>query len=111
MMKYIKGKLGFKLTLRSDNLSMIKWWVDVSFAMHTNFQGNTGDMMPLGSGAITSGLRKQKINIRSSTNNEIIGVNDMMGSVLCTIYFIRGQGYIMFQDNHITMCLILNGKK
>ena len=35
-MKYIKGTLGANMTLRTDSLYMIKWWVDVSFAMHNN---------------------------------------------------------------------------
>ena len=40
----------------------------------------------------------------------------MMGPLLWTLYFIYGQGYtvdsnIMFQDNHITMHMMLNGKK
>ena len=49
VMKYIKGTLGVKLTLRSDSLYMIKWWVDVSFSTHNDFQGYTGGMMSLGS--------------------------------------------------------------
>ena len=37
VMKYIKGTLGFKLSLRVDRLSLIKWWVDASFATHDYF--------------------------------------------------------------------------
>ena len=36
VMKFIKGALVFKLTLRADSLSVIKWWVDASFYMHNN---------------------------------------------------------------------------
>ena len=40
----------------------------------------------------------------------------MMGPVLWILYFIQGQGFtleinILFQDNHSTMCMILNGNK
>ena len=40
----------------------------------------------------------------------------MMVPVLWKLYFIQGKGYtvernIMFQDNHSTMRLVLNGKK
>ena len=52
-MKYIMGVLGVKLTLRSDSLFVIKWWLYESFAMHNDRQGHTGGIMSLGSGSIT----------------------------------------------------------
>ena len=61
-MKYIKGTLVFKLTLRADSLSVIKWWVDESFATHKFLRGNNGGMMSLGLGFITSGSWKHNIN-------------------------------------------------
>ena len=94
---------------------MIKWWVDVSLATNNDCRGHNGGMMSLGAGAITSGSRKQKINVRSSTYNKIIGYKYMMRPVLCTLYFIQGKGYtvesnIMLQGKHSTMSLVLNGK-
>ena len=89
VMKYTKGTLGVNLTITEDRLSVIKWWVDTSFSTHNNFWGYTGGMMSLGSGAITSVAWKQNINRRSSTNNYLIGVKDMMGTVLWTIYLSR----------------------
>ena len=91
-MKYIKGTLGVNLNLRADILSVIKWWVDAPSSTNKNFWGHTGGMIYLGSGAITSGSWKQKINGQSSTDNELIGVIDMMGPVLWTLYFIQRQG-------------------
>ena len=114
-MKYTKGKLWVKLTVRGDSLSVIKWWVDVSLATNNDCRGHNGGMMSLGAGAITSGSWKQKINVRNSTYNKTIGYKDMMWPVLCTLYFIQGKGYtvesnIMLQGNHSTMNLVLNGK-
>ena len=116
VIKYTKGTLGVNMTLREDSLSEIKWWLDASFSAHNNLRGYTGGMISLGAGAITIGLWKHKINGRSSTDNKLILVNDIMGPVLWALYFIQGQGYtvernIMFQDNHSTMRLMLNGKK
>ena len=73
-------------------------------------------MIPLVAGDITSGSWKKKINGRGSMDNNIIRVNYKMVPVLWTLYFIQGQGKtvkinIMFQDNHITMRLMMNGKK
>ena len=58
---------------------------------------------------------KQKLNTRSSTESELVGVDDMMPSILWTHYFLKAQGYrvsdnIIFQDNRSTMLLERNGK-
>jgi hypothetical protein len=34
LMRYIKGKINLPLVLRADSISVIKWWVDASFAAH-----------------------------------------------------------------------------
>ena len=71
--------------------------------------------MTLGKGALISFLRKQKINTRSSTETELVGVDDAMPVVLWALYFIQAQGYNMiharvYQDNKSTMLLKNNGK-
>ena len=58
---------------------------------------------------------KQKINTRSSTEAELVGVNDAMGLVLWTCLFLDAQGYgiddnIVYQDNESTMLLANNGR-
>ena len=92
MMKYINRTLGVNLNLRADSLSVIKLWLDASFATHNDFWGHTGGMMPIGEGDIASGSWKQMINRQSSTNNELIEVTDMVVPVFWTLYFIQGQG-------------------
>jgi hypothetical protein len=39
-----------KLTLSGDKLSIIKWFVDASYAMHMDGKGHTGSMMTLREG-------------------------------------------------------------
>ena len=58
---------------------------------------------------------KQKLNTRSSTESELVGVDDMMSSILWTRYFLKEQGYnvfdnIIFQDNRSSILLERNGK-
>ena len=112
VLKYLKGTPKAKLTLRANSLSIIKWWVDGSFAVHPDRRGHSGGIMSLGKGAIISGSCKHKINGRSSTDNEIISVDDFLGRILHTLYFMRAQGYeisqnILFQDNQSTMRLLI----
>ena len=91
VMKYIKGTLGVNMTLREDSLYVIKWWLDASFDTDHDWRGHTGGTMFLVTGFITIGSWKQNINGWRSTDNTLIGVKNMMGSLLWTLYFIQGK--------------------
>ena len=93
-----------KLRHTMDNLSVIKWWIDVSHNIHPNCKGQTGSMMSLDHGAMVSYSRKHKFNTRSSTESEIMSLDQMMPEVCWTYNFMEGQGYPVdfseiFQDN------------
>lgn len=58
---------------------------------------------------------KHKINMHSSTETEIVSVDDMMPQVLWTNYFLGAQGYVpkktvIYQDNKSSMLLETNGR-
>ena len=53
MMKYLNGMQDMKLTLSTENLWSIKWYVDVLFAVHPDFISQTGGTMTFGKGAVT----------------------------------------------------------
>ena len=50
ILRYLKGTKNMKLTLSADNLSVVKWWVDASHAMHDDCKSHTGASMLLGKG-------------------------------------------------------------
>ena len=61
-------------------------------------------------GAIMSSSMKQKLNTRSSTEAELIAVDDFMSKILWTQNFLNGQQFpqgetILFQDNASAMVL------
>ena len=65
-------------------------------------------MFSLGKGAVYSASTKQKFNTKSSTEAELIAVDDLMPQILWTNFFIEAQGLkfqdnILHQDNQITM--------
>ena len=104
------------MTLEADPDGIIKWWVDASYAVHPNMRSHTGATFTLGKGSPYSISTKQKINTRSSTEAELVGVNDAMALILWTRLFIKSQGYdikdnIVYQDNQSTILLANNGKK
>ena len=94
VLKYLKGTLHMKLTITVDDLSIIKWWVDASYNIHDDCKGHSGAMMSFGKGAALSFSRKQKVNCRSSTESELVGIDDALPSILWARYFIEEQGRI-----------------
>jgi hypothetical protein len=88
------------LTLEANNTQVIK--------------SHTGGAMSMGKGIIYGTSTRQKLNTKSSTEGELVGVNDVMPQVLWTRYFLEAQGYdvqesIIYQDSQSTMLLAMNG--
>jgi hypothetical protein len=115
VLKYLNRTKHMKLILCIDDLSKIMWWVDASDWTHEDCRGYTGAMMSLGGGAVISSLRTQKINTKSSTESELVAIDDALTTILWTLYFIEAQGYsieqnIIFEDNLSTINLAVNGK-
>ena len=95
------------LTLAVDDIGLITWFIDASYAVHAECKGHTGAIMPFGKGAVTSFSPKQKINTKSSTEAELDGVDDSLLQMLWALYFIEVQGYTIkknesLQDNQRT---------
>ena len=127
---YIKETLFLPLTLGWDKSGNIYWYVDASFAVHNNMRSHTGAVMTFGQGAVVSISTKQKLNTKSSTEAELVGVDDAMPFNIWCMYFLKEQGYhangvdkphksnvkyighqnILYQDNTSSIKLETNGK-
>ena len=77
-MKYLKADEVLVLNLESDGSGNMKWWVDAAFSVHHNMQSHTGGMLSLGKGAIYLAPTKQKLNMKSSTEAELVGIDDLI---------------------------------
>jgi hypothetical protein len=89
--------------------------VDGAFAVHNDTKSHTGALMTLGKGAAYATSTRQKLNTRSSTEAELVGVDDVMALVMWTRYFLEAQGYsvddnVVYQDNQSAMLLEMNGR-
>jgi hypothetical protein len=76
--KYLRGSKDLWLTLEVKDDLTIEWWVDASFAVHPDMRSHTGITMSLGKGSPISSSQKQKINTKSSTESELVGVDNAM---------------------------------
>ena len=116
MMNFLKRTKQDCLTLAIDDSNTIQWSIDAAFAVHPDMKSHTGMSMTMGRGAIVSLSRKQKLNTRSSTEAELVAVDDCMSQVLWTKYFLEAQGYrtqahVVLQDNESAIKLENNGHK
>jgi hypothetical protein len=115
LVEYLRRTQELPLILGANGSGVLKWYVDASFAVHPNMRGHTGGGLTLGRGCPFVSSTKQKMNTRSSTESELVGVDDLMPSILWTRYFLNEQGYkiqdnIVYQDNKSAILLEKNGK-
>ncbi|KAL7545710.1 hypothetical protein ACHAWF_009061 [Thalassiosira exigua] len=115
VLRYLKRYRSLKLTLQADDLSLMHWWVDASFAVHADYKGHTGGVMSWGRGSVVDLCRKQKVNTMSSTEAEIVGVSDVIPRMTWVSLFVEAQGYpsrvTLHQDNEAAMRLEINGRR
>jgi hypothetical protein len=114
VIKYLRGTKDLVLRLSADNPTIIKWWVDASYGVHHDMKSHTGGVMSMGTGAVYAVSKKKKLNTKSSTEAELVGIDDVLPQALWTKHFLEAQNYetdtILNQDNQSTIKLADNGK-
>jgi hypothetical protein len=126
VIKYLRLTIFIPLVLGWDGTGQLTWSVDASFAVHKDMRSHTGAVLSLGQGALMSMSLKQKINTKSSTEAELVAVDDAMNFVEWIQLFVEQQtkslndqsiikkfGYdtVIQQDNTSTIQLENNGQK
>jgi hypothetical protein len=114
-MEYLRGDQDRPLVLSAENDGLLMWYVDALFVVHPNMCGHTGGGLTIGRGFPIVASWKQKLNTKSLTESELVGINDMMPIILWTHYFLLSQGYgivenLLLQDNKSLILLEQNGK-
>ena len=101
--------------LEADDISLIHWHIDASFAVHADMKSHTGGTMLIGKGLVIDTSHKQKIDTHSSTGAKIVVAGDVVVRMQWAQLFISAQGYncntVIHQDNKATMWLELNNKR
>jgi hypothetical protein len=112
---YLNGTKEMKLILKANIPFKLHCYVDASYAVHVDGKGRTGNVVTLGTGAFKIMSTKHNIVTKSSTEAEIVGVSDGMGSNLGFMYLMEEQGYdvkplILYQDNTSAITLMEKGR-
>ncbi len=111
---YLKGTLNFELTISCNSLDKLTWYIDGSYAIHEDMKGHSGAVLLIGDSTVLSRSNKQKVNTRSSTEAELIAVDDTLPTMQWAKSFMMDQGYdletAIKEDNKSTMLLMKNGR-
>ena len=78
-------------------------------------RSQTGGAISMGTGLIHAKCSKQKLNIKSSTEAELVGTSEYIPYMLWLLIFISSQGYVikdnvLYQDNQSTILMLKNGR-
>ena len=113
--QYLRGTHNMGVMLGVQDPPCVYAYVDASYAVHPDMKSHTGCVISLGMGPIYAKSSTQKLNTKSSTEAELVGLSDCSNQVIWTRNFLIQQGYIMppavmYQDNMSTTQLIKNGR-
>ena len=89
--RYLDGTIGLPLILAMDESGKMRRYMDASFAVHNDMKSHTGATMTMGQGAAFSQSSKQKLNTKSSTEAELVGVDDILPQTIWYRYFLEAQ--------------------
>ena len=115
VLDFLKATKKDRRIIGATSLDKLMTWVDVSYATHDNMRSHTGWMMSFGVGALHTKSTKQKLNTKSSTEAELVGVSEYLPYHIWLLNFFKHQGYnvkkkLLFQDNESTICMEVNGR-
>ena len=113
--RYLRGSRELGIVISATTMIQVLGYIDASHAVHEDHKGHTGCIISLGRGPIYAKSGSQRINSKSSTESELIGLSDSASQVLWTRNFLISQGYTVgpsavYQDNTSCMSLVKNGK-
>ena len=101
--------------IQCDDITKIFTWIDAAYAVHHNMRSHTGGTMSFGTGVIHAKSPKQKLNTKSSTEAELVGLSEYIPYNIWLFNFLNAQGYqiesnIVFQDNQSAIRMENNGR-
>ena len=115
IMGYLKHTKNKNMVLRIGTETVLKAYVDASFAVYQDAKSVTGAVIMLGDAVIFVKSAKQKIVTRSSTESELVAISDSLSQILWTREYPLAASVpvgpaILYQDNMSTIFLANKGR-
>ena len=88
---YVKGTIDDVRIIGADSLSKIYTWIDAAYGVTSDMKSQTGGAMSLGLGVLHGKSVKQKLNVKSSTEAELVGVSDYLPYNIWLMMFMSDQ--------------------
>ena len=82
-MTYLNGKKELVLKLRANGMRFLGWFVDTSYATHSDMKSHTVSVTKMIKGSII----KKKLNKEISSEVELVGADDIIPDILWIGYF------------------------
>ena len=92
VLAFLQGTIDDERIIGATSLTALFAWVDAAYGVHDDFKSHTGGAMSLGIGTVHTKSSKQKLNTKSSTEAELVGVSDYLPYSLWARMFLEEQG-------------------
>jgi hypothetical protein len=111
ILRYLNGTKNVKIKYLPHSLQVVAW-IDASYGLHQDTKGQTGIVITLGRNGppVFCKSRKQKLVSRSSTEAELIALNEGLPEVIWAKQFMENLGFpqlmtTVFEDNKSAILL------
>ena len=92
-LKFVKNIIKDKKIIVAKTLTDLYTWIEAAYAIHNNMRGRTGGAISMGYGIMHVKASKQEINVKSSTESELVGMGEYVPYNIWFIMFMGAQGY------------------
>ena len=116
LINYLHTTIDDDRIMGADSLDTLYTWIDAAYAVHPNMRSHTGGCMSMGTGTMHARSSKQKLNTKSSTEAEVVGLSEYIPYSIWLVYFLQEQGFHLttnhiHQDNQSAIKMETNGRK
>ena len=112
---FLKQTIDDPRYISARDLKSLFTWIDASHGVHHDFRGHTGACMSFGLGMVHCKSLQQRLNTKSPTETELVGMSNYVPYNIWIRNFLEHQGYpllsnTIFQDNTSAILMEKNGR-
>ena len=112
---FLKRTIKDKRYISVDNEDTLFTWVDSFLVVQEDMKGHTGGVMSTDGGIFHGESSTQKIDTKSNTESELVGVSKYLPYNIWYMLFLGAQGYtiennVLFQANKSAIKMETNGR-